>query len=103
MEQAEGTLTVEVEDAQIVGFVQIAKLDLEVVAIALLGEVQRDLVGDELSMPLAPSFSGSVGSVKEACEVRTTRGPLPANNKGGFHYAHPCPDIQSRVSRRDGG
>jgi hypothetical protein len=38
MEPAEGALTVEVEDAQIVSFVQIAKLDLEVVAIALPGE-----------------------------------------------------------------
>ncbi len=32
----------------------------------------------------APSFSSRVGSVKEAREVRTTRGPLPANNKAAF-------------------
>ena len=59
---------------------QIAKLDLEVVAIALLGEVQRDLVGDELSMPLAPSFSASLRSAATATVEPRSRIPRQADS-----------------------
>src|SRR5579863_2401859 len=35
-------------------------------------------------MPFAASLSNSPGSSIEACEVRTTRGPLPANRMKTF-------------------
>lgn len=90
MEQAEGTLTVEVEDAQIVGFVQIAKHDLEVVALALLGEGQRDLVGDELVDALGAELLQQSRVGEGGMRGQNDQRPAAGKQQGGFHYSHFC-------------
>ncbi len=47
-EQAKRALAVVVEDAQIVGFVQVAQDHVEMPAVALLGGRERQLIRDEL-------------------------------------------------------
>ena len=70
-------LTIEIENAKIVGFVQILHGNLEMAAISLLRHREGHLVGDELLDALCPKFSMSAGSVNEACDVTITSGPLP--------------------------
>ena len=67
-----------------------AKHDLEVVAIALLREVQRDLVGDKLVDALGAVLLQQSRVVEGGMRGQNDQRPATGKEQSGFHYSHPC-------------
>jgi hypothetical protein len=87
VKEAKGPLAIEIEDAQIIGFTQIAHNHTEMIAISLLGSRDRHFVGDELVDAFGRELiqqswfgEGGVGS-------QNNQGPTTGEQQGSFHDA----------------
>ena len=84
LEEAEGTIAVDVEHPQVVAVAGVVQHHLEMTAIAGRDNIERKLVSDKLADPMRLRARTKPASDKDGYDVRITIGPLPVSTRAAF-------------------